>query len=101
MPQARLVVALVTMIVVLTGILVGLVLRPPYDNAPPGADTARPYSNFIERLKIPATESEPPLYFGTIPEHASPAAEPSAADHQQGDPSPQRHSNRRAVRRGR
>ena len=88
MPQARLVVALVTMIVVLTGILVGLVLRPPYDNAPLGADTARPFSNLIERLKIPTTESEPPPYFGTIPEHASPAAEPSAADHQQGDARP-------------
>lgn len=81
-PQARLVVALVTMIVVLTGILVGLVLRPPaYENVQLAANTARPLPNFIERLKIPATDLEPPPYFGTIPEHGPPAGESAGADH--------------------
>ena len=81
-PQARLVVALVTMIVVLTGILVGLVLRPPaYDNSQPGAASARPLPNFIERLKIPTGKLEPPPYLGTIPDHVTTAAESDGADH--------------------
>ncbi|MDE0229968.1 MAG: divergent polysaccharide deacetylase family protein [Spirochaetaceae bacterium] len=81
-PQARLVVALVTMIVVLTGVLVGLVLRPPaYDNSGPGAEPARPLPNLIERLKIPATGLEPPPYLGTIPDHETSGAESYGADH--------------------
>ena len=93
-PQARLVVSLVTMIVVLTGILVGLALRPPaYDNSRPGAETARPLPNFIGRLKIPSAELEPAPYLRTIPDHASPAAESDGAGHPHGgalapDPDP-------------
>lgn len=67
-PQARLVVALVTMIVVLTGVLVGLVLRPPsYDNSQLAAEPARP--SVIERLPITNTAPEPPPYFDTIRDH--------------------------------
>ena len=69
-PQARLVVALVTMIVVLTGILVGLALRPPaYDNPQPSGDAGRPRRSVIGPLAVPKIQLEPP-YFGTIPEHS-------------------------------
>lgn len=82
MPQARLIVALVTMIVVLTGILVGLVLRPPaYDDAPLAADTPRPLPSLLERLKIPTTELQTPPYFGTVPDRLTPGAESLGADH--------------------
>ena len=79
-PQARLVVALVTMIVVLTGILVGLVLRPPaYDHPQLAADTARPGPSLIGRLPVAKTELDSPPYFGMIPGHApeAPPAEDS------------------------
>ena len=70
-PQARLVVALVTMIVVLTGILVGLVLRPPaYDHRLEASDTERPRPTIRERLSVRRVELDSPPYFGTIPEHA-------------------------------
>lgn len=67
-PQARLVVFLVTMIVVLTGILVGLLLRPPQSGAGEGASAARrPAAPSRAALPMgpefeppPAARSEPP-----------------------------------------
>jgi hypothetical protein len=78
-PQARLVVALVTMIVVLTGVLVGLVLQPSgYDNPPLAAEPALP--NLIGRLPLMATEPEPPPYFDTIRPHDHPEATAESHD---------------------
>ena len=90
-PQARLVVALVTMIVVLTGILVGLALRPPaYDKRLDSAETERPRPNFLGRLSIPRMEMDPPPYSGTIPENApqAPLAHESPGVHRPPDPAP-------------
>ena len=66
-PQARLVVALVTMIVVLAGILVGLLVRPPaYDYGRPTASANRtPLARLI--APVAGMEPEPPPYHGTIP----------------------------------
>ena len=90
-PQARLVVALVTLIVVLTGILVGLLLRPPtYD---PGGATESTHRTRLVRLITPVagTEPEPPPYYGTIPEHQprpQPSAPPPAAHTHREPPAP-------------
>lgn len=68
-PQARLVVFLVTMIVVLTGILVGLLLRPPQSGAGEGAAAAR----------RPAAPSRAALPMGPEFEPPAPRSEPSPA----------------------
>lgn len=60
-PQARLVVFLVTMIVVLTGILVGLLLRPPESRAAAGAAIAARRPAGPSRAGLPmGPEFEPP-----------------------------------------
>ena len=61
MPQARLVVFLVTMIVVLTGILVGLLLRPPESGATPVREVVFRLP-FVSDLALPTVgpEFEPP-----------------------------------------
>lgn len=75
-PQARLVVFLVTMIVVLTGILVGLLLRPPQSGAGEGAPAARRPAA-PSRAALPmGPEFEPPPAARSEP---SPAAPRSAA----------------------
>ena len=84
-PQARLVVVLVTMIVVLTGVLVGLALRPPaYDSPQLAADSARPRPSIVARLPVAKTELEPPPYFRPHPGQAPstpPAEESRSVDH--------------------
>ena len=88
-PQARLVVALVTMIVVLTGVLVGLLLRPPAYHSPQlAAETEPSRPSLIERLPIARTSREPPPYFGTIPEHAPQAREPGPERTPMAEPTP-------------
>lgn len=68
-PQARLVVFLVTMIVVLTGILVGLLLRPPQSGAGEGVAAAR----------RPAAPSRAALPMGPEFEPPAPRSEPAPA----------------------
>ena len=60
-PQARLVVFLVTMIVVLTGVLVGLILRPPESGATPVRDVVFRLP-FVSDRALPTVgpEFEPP-----------------------------------------
>ena len=61
MPQARLVVFLVTMIVVLTGILVGLLLRPPESGATPVREVVFRLPFMSDRaLPTVGPEFEPP-----------------------------------------
>ena len=70
-PQARLVVFLVTMIVVLTGILVGLVLRPPESGATPVREVVFRLPFVTDRaLPTVGPEFEPP------PMSTPPAPEP-------------------------
>ena len=81
-PQARLVVVLVTMIMVLTGILVGLVLRPPaHSLARRSTDTERMRPIAMGQLPVARTDLDPPPYFGTIPEqtHLAAPVEPPRA----------------------
>ena len=74
-PQARLVVFLVTMIVVLTGILVGLILRPPESGAGENREVAvRPPAVPGRALPMVGPEFEPPPV--SRPLEAVPAPQP-------------------------
>lgn len=72
-PQARLVVFLVTMIVVLTGILVGLLLRPPQSGAGEGVAAKAPRPAAPSRAALPmGPEFEPPPAARSVPSPAAP-----------------------------
>lgn len=77
-PQARLVVFLVTMIVVLTGVLVGLLLRPPDSGGVAGPEVAARRPAAPSRSALPmGPEFEPPPTSLTTPPGA-PVAPPAA-----------------------
>ena len=76
-PQARLVVFLVTMIVVLTGILVGLLLRPPESGATPVRDVVFRLPFVTDRaLPTVGPDFEPPPM--SRPLATTPTADPQA-----------------------
>ena len=80
MPQARLVVFLVTMIVVLTGILVGLLLRPPESGATPVREVVFRLP-FVSDRALPTVgpEFEPPPMNGPSPTPDLPPQQPTEA----------------------